>query len=103
MRLRHDDGFKSLVAPDRLIGPRLVQSPPLGAPTALAVLKQRRRVPRNLDRVEWSRLKMHANKRQQPASPPVARPENFVVPLGVFPPLSLGRIGPSQRRDEPRL
>jgi hypothetical protein len=60
-RRRDDDSFEPLVAPDGLIGPGFVQSPAFRVPAAFAVLKQRRRVAWNLDRVEWRGLELDAN------------------------------------------
>jgi deoxyribonuclease-4 len=102
-RRRDDDGLEPLVAPDGLVGPGFVQPPALGIPAALAVLKQRRRVAWELDRVERTGLELNANQRQQPATPSVACPENFVVPVGVFPPLPFRHIDPAEGRDESRL
>ena len=101
---RDDDGLEPLVAPDGLIGPGLVQSPALGMPAALAVLKEGRRVAWKLDRVERSGLELDANQRQEPATPSIACPENFVVPPRVSPTAvpPPDRCGPGPRRIAPR-
>lgn len=99
------DRFESLVSSDRLVGTELVEAFPFGKPAPFSELKQGRRmswgrVGRHLKR---ARLEMDADQGEQPASLPVACPEDFVVPMRLFPPQSLDGIDLAERSEKPGL
>ena len=99
----HGHRLKPRIAADRLVGPHLVQTLPFGVPLPLAELKNRSGQPLCLKQFKRPGLEVNAYQGQQAPSLPVPRPENLVVPLGRFPPLSFGRIDVAERRDKPGL
>jgi hypothetical protein len=90
-----------VVTTDRLVGAESVDELTVGEPAAFAILKEGRRVPDG--RLVRVGLEFDAYQSQQPARSLIAGPADLVLPVGVFPSLSLVRIEPAEGAQESRL
>lgn len=95
--------FEPLVSPDGLVGAKLVEAFPLGEPAAFAELEQGGRM--SGDRfgcdLEGAQIEVDADQGEQPARLSVTRPEDFIVPVRLFPTQPLDRIDLAQRGEKP--
>jgi len=99
----HGDGFEAAVAAHGLVGADLIESPPVGAPSAFVVFEHGRRVPALLEELMDIGVEIHAHEGQKAAGSAVAGPEDIVAPAGVVPAEPFAGIDPSQGGEEPGL
>ena len=101
MRHRELDRLISLAFADGLVGTNFIKPLAFYPPPTIVELENCGRMAIGVVKLEGTRIEVHANQSEQPASLPVAGPENFVVPLGRLPSLSEAWVGLRKNRDKP--
>jgi deoxyribonuclease-4 len=101
MRLGERDRDVSLAFADRLIRTDFIETFALDPPPAFVKLEHRGRVAIGGEKLEWARIELNADQREQAPCLPVTSPENIVLPMCRFPSLSQDGIGLADDRDKP--